>query len=121
MISRGLLLRNLPLQLRQTPSVLQALGRDISTACHLTDDQASNLCVPLSYDQVLQARSLIDTPHCLLTVPSTFLQLDFQKTARDFARKELLPHASKWDEKKHFPVETLRAAAQLGFAGLYIR
>ena len=57
----------------------------------------------------------------LLTVPLTSLQLEFQKTARDFARKELLPYASEWDEKKHFPVETLRAAAQLGFAGLYIR
>lgn len=49
------------------------------------------------------------------------MQLEFQKTARDFARKELLPHASEWDENKQFPVETLRAAAQLGFGGLYIR
>ena len=49
------------------------------------------------------------------------MQLEFQKTARDFARKELLPHASEWDDKKIFPVATLRAAAQLGFGGLYIR
>ena len=49
------------------------------------------------------------------------MQLEFQKTAREFARKELLPHASEWDDKKFFPVETLRAAAQLGFGGLYIR
>ena len=49
------------------------------------------------------------------------MQLEFQNVARDFARKELLPHASEWDEKKHFPVQTLRAAAQLGFGGLYIR
>lgn len=49
------------------------------------------------------------------------MQLEFQRTARDFTRKELLPNASLWDEKKYFPVETLRAAAQLGFAGLYIR
>lgn len=49
------------------------------------------------------------------------MQLEFQRTARDFARKELLPHASHWDETKHFPVDTLRAAARLGFGGLYIR
>ena len=37
--------------------------------------------------------------------------------AEDFARRELLPYAASWDEKKHFPVDTLRAAAELGFAG----
>ena len=49
------------------------------------------------------------------------MQLEFQKVARDFARKELIPHASEWDEEKHFPVEMLRAAAQLGFGGIYVR
>lgn len=40
--------------------------------------------------------------------------------AEDFAKRELLPNAARWDEQKHFPVDTLRAAADLGFAGLYI-
>ena len=40
MIQRALLLRALPAQLCRLPSVQQALGRPISTACHLTDDQA---------------------------------------------------------------------------------
>ncbi|KAK9918720.1 hypothetical protein WJX75_006265 [Coccomyxa subellipsoidea] len=47
-------------------------------------------------------------------------QLEFQRTAREFAAKELLPNAAKWDEEKHFPVDTLRQAAELGFASVYI-
>ncbi|WP_037392128.1 acyl-CoA dehydrogenase family protein, partial [Sinorhizobium fredii] len=41
--------------------------------------------------------------------------------ALDFARDELAPHAIDWDQQKHFPVETLRAAAALGMAGIYVR
>ncbi len=41
-------------------------------------------------------------------------------TARQFADKELAPFAAEWDETKYFPVEALRAAAQLGFAGIYV-
>lgn len=37
-----------------------------------------------------------------------------------FARDELLPHAADWDAAKHFPVDTLRRAAELGFAGIYV-
>ena len=47
-------------------------------------------------------------------------QLEFQAVAQDFARKELLPFAAMWDAKKHFPVETLRKAAELGFGGILV-
>jgi isobutyryl-CoA dehydrogenase len=40
--------------------------------------------------------------------------------ARDFARGELLPHAARWDEEAVFPVDALRKAAALGFAGIYV-
>jgi hypothetical protein len=43
------------------------------------------------------------------------------ETARAFAAAELAPHAARWDEEQLFPVETLRQAAALGFAGLYVR
>ena len=46
-------------------------------------------------------------------------QLEKQQLAHDFAEKELAPFAQEWDEKKHFPVDTLRRAAELGFAGVY--
>ena len=42
-----------------------------------------------------------------------------QKTAYDFAKAELAPHAAEWDEKKHFPMDVYRRAAELGFAGIY--
>ena len=47
-------------------------------------------------------------------------QRAFQDLARDFAAKELAPHAGAWDEGNVFPVETLRAAAALGFAGIVV-
>jgi hypothetical protein len=46
-------------------------------------------------------------------------QQAIQDTARQFARETLLPHAAHWDEARIFPREALRAAAELGFAGIY--
>jgi alkylation response protein AidB-like acyl-CoA dehydrogenase len=48
-------------------------------------------------------------------------QAAIQAAARAFAEAELAPHSARWDEDREFPVETLRAAAALGFAGLYVR
>ena len=48
------------------------------------------------------------------------VQMQFQAVAEAFARDRMEPHAGKWDEESVFPVETLRAAAALGFAGLYV-
>src|SRR5713101_4421398 len=48
-------------------------------------------------------------------------QLAFEATARQFARDEWLPHAAGWDSREEFPVEALRKAAALGFAGIYVR
>jgi len=44
-----------------------------------------------------------------------------QDAARRFADDQMKPHAARWDEEKIFPVDTLRAAAELGFAGIYVR
>ena len=48
-------------------------------------------------------------------------QLAFQGVARDFARDEMEPHAREWDAGSVFPEETLRKAAELGFAGIYVK
>jgi len=48
-------------------------------------------------------------------------QRAFQSLARTFAREEMSPFAREWDENETFPVETLRKAAALGFAGIYVR
>src|SRR5271165_3132411 len=47
-------------------------------------------------------------------------QRAIQDTARAFARDEMMPYARQWDEEEFFPVETLRRAAALGFAGIYV-
>jgi len=40
-------------------------------------------------------------------------------TAADFAAKRLAPHALEWDRTKHFPVEVMREAAELGMGAVY--
>lgn len=47
-------------------------------------------------------------------------QVAIQDAARAFAEGQLAPHSADWDERKHFPVDVLREAAQLGFAGIYV-
>jgi alkylation response protein AidB-like acyl-CoA dehydrogenase len=47
-------------------------------------------------------------------------QRAIQETARDFAEREFAPHAAHWDDECIFPVDALRAAAALGFAGIYV-
>ena len=47
-------------------------------------------------------------------------QRAFQETARAFAQVQMMPFAREWDENETFPVECLRAAAQLGFGGIYV-
>ncbi|MFE0384993.1 acyl-CoA dehydrogenase family protein [Streptomyces bungoensis] len=46
---------------------------------------------------------------------------DIARTARDFAEEHLAPNAVEWDETHHFPVDTLRKAAQLGMGGITVR
>ena len=48
-------------------------------------------------------------------------QRAIQEMAQAFARDELAPNAAKWDEESHFPVDVLRQAAALGFAGVYVQ
>lgn len=54
-----------------------------------------------------------------------FALSDEQRAIRDaaeaFASAELASHSATWDEEKHFPVDVLREAAALGFAGIYVR
>jgi hypothetical protein len=47
-------------------------------------------------------------------------QRAFQETARAFAAERLAPYAAQWDEECTFPIPTLREAAGLGFAGVYV-
>lgn len=43
-----------------------------------------------------------------------------QDAAWQFARDELAPHAMRWEEEKRLDRDVLKAAAGLGFAGVYI-
>ncbi|KZB57154.1 isobutyryl-CoA dehydrogenase [Thalassospira xiamenensis] len=48
-------------------------------------------------------------------------QQAFAQAARDFAQNEMAPYAGEWDANHIFPEETLRKAAELGFAAIYTR
>lgn len=51
----------------------------------------------------------------------TVEQLAIQQMAQDFADKEIFPYAAEWDEKHIFPIETLKKAASLGLAAMYVK
>ena len=46
-------------------------------------------------------------------------QRAFQQAAREFAQREMAPHAATWDAQAIFPREVLGQAGELGFCGLY--
>ncbi|WP_315768091.1 MULTISPECIES: isobutyryl-CoA dehydrogenase [unclassified Bradyrhizobium] len=48
-------------------------------------------------------------------------QIALRDMARSFAAEKIAPHALRWDEEKHFPVDVMREAASLGMGGIYIR
>jgi len=48
-------------------------------------------------------------------------QITIRDMVRNFAEKEIAPHASEWDEKHVFPKDTLRQAAALGLAAISVK
>jgi alkylation response protein AidB-like acyl-CoA dehydrogenase len=54
-----------------------------------------------------------------MTTRLTEEQVMIQDMAKRFAADRLAPHTGAWDETSHFPVETIRETAELGFAGIY--
>jgi alkylation response protein AidB-like acyl-CoA dehydrogenase len=47
-------------------------------------------------------------------------QLAIQDMARRFTADAITPHAARWDEHHIFPRDTIKAAAELGFGGIYV-
>ena len=47
-------------------------------------------------------------------------QLAIQDMARRFTADAITPFAAEWDEKAHFPRDVIKAAAELGFAAIYV-
>ncbi len=46
-------------------------------------------------------------------------EVEIAETAAAFAAKHIAPQALEWDADKHFPVDVLRGAAELGMAAIY--
>ncbi|MCX2185784.1 acyl-CoA dehydrogenase family protein [Streptomyces sp. SKN60] len=55
-----------------------------------------------------------------MTTNLTDDQLAIVETTLDFAQEHLAPQADAWDQQKHFPVDVLRKAAELGLGGVYV-
>ena len=47
-------------------------------------------------------------------------QLAIQDMARRVTADAITPFAAEWDEKHVFPKDTIRAAAELGLAAIYV-
>ncbi len=47
-------------------------------------------------------------------------QREIQELAQRFTADAITPHAAEWDEQHIFPRDTIRAAAELGFAAIYV-
>src|SRR5271154_1399299 len=43
-----------------------------------------------------------------------------RETAREFARRELAPHAAEWDREARFPAEAIAELGRLGFLGMRV-
>ncbi|KAG7171385.1 Isobutyryl-CoA dehydrogenase-like 2 [Homarus americanus] len=85
-----------------------------------------------TYGRLLKRRRVIGDNSCIEpALVTSFVSsrqfvtsLDQEQTAilqlaSDFAKNEMLPNMAIWDEEEMFPVETLRAAAALGFGAIY--
>ncbi len=42
----------------------------------------------------------------------------FRRVVRDFAEKEIAPHAADWDREHHFPIDTVQKMGELGLFGI---
>ena len=52
---------------------------------------------------------------------SSSSELDFiRESARDFAKKHILPNVMEWDEAQHFPVDIFKKMGELGFMGVLV-
>ena len=47
-------------------------------------------------------------------------QKDLISTAREFAKKEIIPNAGKWDEENHFPADVLERAWETGLMNVEV-
>ena len=56
-----------------------------------------------------------------MSAPFTDEQVMIQDMARKFAVDALLPNSEAWDRDSHFPVDVMKQAAELGFAGIYVK
>ncbi|MFE5808005.1 acyl-CoA dehydrogenase family protein [Streptomyces sp. NPDC056491] len=56
-----------------------------------------------------------------MTLTLTPDQLALAAVTLDFAQEQLGPYAVAWDQDKHFPLDVIRKAADLGLGGVYVR
>ena len=47
-------------------------------------------------------------------------QIAIQDMAMKFTADRITPHAAKWDEDHHYPVDVWKAAGELGFGAIYV-
>ncbi|XP_042217596.1 isobutyryl-CoA dehydrogenase, mitochondrial-like [Homarus americanus] len=89
-------------------------GRLLKRRRVIGDNSCIEPALVTSFVSSRQFVTSLDPSHGLTEEQTAILQL-----ASDFAKNEMLPNMAIWDEEEMFPVETLRAAAALGFGAIY--
>ncbi|XP_066924784.1 isobutyryl-CoA dehydrogenase, mitochondrial-like isoform X1 [Clytia hemisphaerica] len=78
-----------------------------------------------SYQRCLSKRIILQSQRGMAGMIDAGEGLDedrqsIQELALSFAAKEMAPNMLKWDEQEHFPLDTLKSAAELGFGGIRV-
>ena len=84
-----------------------------------SERQAARRC--LGQDKGAKAGTTVNDPKTTAQFALTPEQRAIRDLAQSFAGKQLAPHAVRWDQEKHFPLEVIRSAATLGFGGICVR
>jgi alkylation response protein AidB-like acyl-CoA dehydrogenase len=77
-------------------------------------------------NKLTKARSVLSMPARSISLLQnsqnlTEEQIMIQDAAMNFSRTHLMPNAAEWDEKKHFPKDVIKEAADYRFSGIYVR
>lgn len=116
--------RSLRAVLPASPAALSAASRRAFTSARPSlAEPSENVSGATSADAAQRAHHAAYPAHPSVTSSHRLSeqQLEFRALAQDFAANELAPHAAQWDAEKYFPVDVLRRAAGLGFAGLFVK
>jgi alkylation response protein AidB-like acyl-CoA dehydrogenase len=103
---------------RALPAAARRLGRGATRAASSLSPAAADTFTTHHPEALSSAATDTFTTHHPYDLSPD--QREIAALAAALARNELAPHSAHWDAESYFPVDAIRTAASLGFAGLYV-